>query len=83
MALVVVLWLAKGLHPWEVLNWCLAAIVIQDLLQLLTLRLRHLELLAHEILKWLLLGVPNVDGLVRAILWPVVVLLVMDEIINV
>lgn len=83
MALVVVLWLAKWLHPWEVLNWCLTTIVIKDLLQLLALRLRHLELLAHEILEWLLLGVPDVDSLVRAILWPVVVLLVMDEIVNV
>ena len=83
MALVVVLWLAKWLHPWEVLHWCLTTIVIKYLLQLLALRLRHLELLAHEILERLLLGVPDVDGLVRAILWPVVVLLVMDEIVNV
>jgi hypothetical protein len=41
MALVVVLWLAKWLHCWEVLDWRLASItfliVIKDLLQLLAL----------------------------------------------
>ena len=87
MALVVVLWLAKWLHCWEVLEWCLAPItfliIIKNLLQLLALRIRHLELLARKILEWLLLGVPDVDRLVRAVLWPVVVLLVVDEIVNV
>jgi len=87
MALVVVLWLAKWLHCWEVLDWCLTSItsliVIKDLLQLLALSIRHLELLAHEILQRLLLRVPDIDSLVRAVLWPVVVLLVMDEIVNV
>lgn len=62
--LVVVLGLAESLHCCEVLDRSLDAIVVEDLLELLALRLRHLELLVHRILKRLLLGIADVDRLV-------------------
>ena len=81
--LVVILWLQLRLHRRKVLNRSLDFEVLNELLQLNLILRVHDIILLFWVLDWLLLGIVDVDHFVRTVLWPMVVLLVINKVVNV
>ena len=81
--LVVILWLQLWLHRRKVLNRSLDFEVLNEFLQLNLILRVHDIILLFWVLDWLLLSIVDVDHFVRTVLWPMVVLLVINKVVNV